>query len=123
VQRANWMLMLSSVTAEHRLHCGLKAGGECAQRAAATPGQCPATLQSGPLEHKKETQAGEDCHSQKDHDRSASIGVQVKRVRGLITIIDLMPDGPAANLLKKGQILLQIDGIGRQPCANAPGLL
>jgi len=50
--------------------------------------------------------------AQPDKEKFAGIGVQVKRVRGLITIVDLLPDGPAAQFLKKGQVVLQIDGSG-----------
>jgi hypothetical protein len=51
-------------------------------------------------------------------EQSAGIGIQVKRVRGLITVVDLMPDGPAAEKLTKGQIVLQIDGEGELRCGN-----
>ena len=50
--------------------------------------------------------------AQPDKENFAGIGVQVKRVCGLITIVDLLPDGPAAQSLKKGQVVLQIDGSG-----------
>ena len=44
------------------------------------------------------------------HETLAGIGVQVKRERGLVSIVDMMPGGPAAKVLKKGQVVLQIDG-------------
>jgi hypothetical protein len=44
--------------------------------------------------------------------RPVGIGVTVRRIRGLITVVDVKPDCPAATLLKKGQIILRIDGTG-----------
>jgi hypothetical protein len=52
---------------------------------------------------------------QKGREKSAGIGIQVKRVRGLITVVDLLPGGPASKHLRKGHIVLQIDGIGEGP--------
>ena len=46
--------------------------------------------------------------------KPVGIGVTVRRIRGLITVVDVKPDYPAATLLKAGQIVLQIDGTGRQ---------
>ena len=56
------------------------------------------------------------------NEQSAGIGIQVKRVRGLITVVDLMPDGPAAEKLTKGQIVLQIEGEGELCCGNLVGM-
>ena len=56
----------------------------------------------------------EERASEDEKEKPAGIGVQVKRVRGLITVVDLMPDGPAAKYLKKGQDILQIDGAGER---------
>ena len=60
---------------------------------------------------------GPDQHDAKE--QSAGIGIQVKRVRGLITVVDLMPDGPAAQKLRKGQVVLQIDGSGEAHCSKS----
>ena len=45
---------------------------------------------------------------------AVAIGVAVRRIRGLITVVDVEPDCAAATLLKTGQITLQIDGSGER---------
>jgi len=84
---------------------------QCASILGSAPnGIAGSSISATSFRNDSETHDGPNGESEAE--KPAGIGVQVKRVRGLITIVDLMPDGPAAKYLKKGQIILQIDGSG-----------